>query len=175
MSVPRSGRAHRPPVAALANAVRCGVAACAAVCVATLAACSSATPRGDGLPQSELGAHRRKWSARGVSSYRYTVRRVCRCAPPVTRAATVTVRDGVVRDAVYADDGTPVAPEIVRHLATVEQLFRIVQDALDRDAEELAVTYDPVYGYPRTIRVDYQKAATDDEQLYTASGLQPEP
>ena len=171
MSVPRPGRARRLLVIARAHAALCGVAACGG----TLASCSSTTPRADGLPQSELGAHHRKWSARAVSSYRYTVRRVCLCAPPVTRPAVVTVRDGAVREAVYADDGTPVAPEDVRFFATVDQLFRIVQDALDRGAEELAVTYDPVYGYPRTIRIDYRKAAVDDEQLYTASDLQPQP
>ena len=166
MGVLRSGRGHHSLVVTLSSVMLSSIA---------LASCSSTAPRSDGLPQSELGAHRRKWSARAVSSYRYTVRRVCFCAPPVTRAATVTVRDGAVHDAVYADDGTPVAPENVPHIATVDQLFRIVQDALDRRAEELVVTYDPVYGYPRTIRIDYRKAAADDEQLYTASGLRPEP
>ncbi len=139
------------------------------------ASCSSTAPRADGLPQSELGAHRRKWSARGISSYRYTVRRVCFCPPPLTRAVTVTVREGAVRGAMYADDGTPVSAEDLHHFATVDQLFRVVQEALDRDAEELAVTYDPVYGYPRTIRIDFRKATADDEQFYTASDLQPQP
>lgn len=143
--------------------------------LAALAACSSAAPRADGLPQSELGAHRRKWSARGISSYRYTVRHVCFCAHPVTRATTVTVHDGVVRSAVYADDGTTVDAETLRSVAGVDQLFRIVQDALDHDADEVAVTYDPVYGYPRTIRIDYRKTAMDDEQAYTAADLTPEP
>jgi Family of unknown function (DUF6174) len=48
-----------------------------------------------------------------------------------------------------------------------------VQRRIAQKADRLDVTYDPTYGYPRTIAVDVYLQAADDESSQAASNLRP--
>jgi hypothetical protein len=67
--------------------------------------------------------------------------------------------------------GSAVEPSLLTYVLTVPDLFDLIQDALDRKAVLLAVRYDPIYGYPTRIDIDYSADAVDDEVSMSAREL----
>ncbi len=115
-----------------------------------------------------------RWAERGPASYTYTFRRGdCECLPSEPRPFLVRVVAGRAVDARDAETGDPAPAGFTLH--TVPDLFAIVRDALDRNAAEFVVQYDPVLGYPTRISVDYERQVGDDEFTIRATGLQPIP
>lgn len=144
---------------------------CIAALVGLPVACSIVQP-GDPA-QEELDANRRVWLAGGFDRYRVTVQRICFCGFDVTRRMEVEVDAGVVVAVRDAQTGTPVAPELEELYPSVEGLFDVVQDALDRDAHRVTVLYDVTFGYPREISIDYLEFAIDEELTLNADGFVP--
>jgi len=48
-------------------------------------------------------------------------------------------------------------------------MFALIQDAIDREADKITVTYDETLGYPTAINIDYSVMMADEEQSYTYS------
>jgi len=106
----------------------------------------------------------------GAAHQRWTL---CFCPTEMTDAIRLTVAAGQITDAVYVDSQQAVAPVYRQNLLTIDGLFDKIQNALDRNAEQLDVTYDPVMGYPTSIAIDYRKQTSDDEISYTVKDLVP--
>ena len=126
-----------------------------------------------GTPQEDLNNARAIWRATGPASYTYRYQRTCFCPIEATRQAIVTVRNGVVESAVYADDGQPVDPQFIEHFRTVDVLFDMLQEAIANEASTITVSYDPTYGYPLSAYVDYDPNMADEELRFTAGELEP--
>jgi hypothetical protein len=141
--------------------------ALAAVLALALAGCNPFSPSG---AEGDLEEARRTWTSQGIESYSFEVSQVCFCGPDVRGPLNVVVLQGQVASVTDAETGEPRTPNPVVPL-TVEALFERVEDALDRDADGLEVTYDPQLGYPREIAIDFVEMAIDDEVTYTASDL----
>ncbi len=54
---------------------------------------------------------------------------------------------------------------------TIEELFKIIEDAIKRNADEILITYDPTLGYPTRVAIDYLKILADEEMTYTVENL----
>jgi hypothetical protein len=54
----------------------------------------------------------------------------------------------------------------------VEGVFLKLEADLAGDPDEINVTYDPTYGYPATVNIDYIAAAADDELSYGISNFE---
>lgn len=130
-------------------------------------ACEAPTAPGD---RDNLAAARARWNAKSTSSYSYKVNRSCECVLG-GRLMAVTVLKGTVTSAAYVESGSEVEAALLTYVLTVPDLFDLIQDALDRKASYLAVTYDPIYGYPTRIEVDYSANAVDDEVVMSAREL----
>ncbi|HEX9894501.1 MAG TPA: DUF6174 domain-containing protein [Gemmatimonadales bacterium] len=114
------------------------------------------------------------WLSLRIVDYRYEVIRSCYCGgPAVGQRVVVVVHDDVVVNAWYAQTGEELPASALQHLPTVDDLFLIVDDALRTGADELDVRYDPSFGFPRLIEVDYQRHAVDDELTVRADDLRP--
>lgn len=107
--------------------------------------------------------NRELWRQQGLSSYAYRLRVNCFCPPAVTRPVRVTVENGT---------RTTITPEVtgaevdVQHLSrydNVEKVFALIEDALNRDADLVRVTYDPQRGYPTDVYIDYSEQMADEE------------
>lgn len=122
-------------------------------------------------PESDLDTARSRWTRSHPSSYDIVVRRVCFCATEVTNPVLVSVREGVVTSRTYVGSGAQVSAQFASLFPTVEGIFRIVDDALGRNAYTLDVAYDPAYGFPVTIDIDYVNNAVDDELTVQMSGF----
>ncbi len=126
------------------------------------------------LPNSQLAAGRDRWQKAGISHYRYNLTVGCFCAFSQRTPLTIEVANGVVQSMTYKD-GTPVPADQVSlftDYSTIDALFRYTGEAL-RQADEIKVQYDPTYGFPSSVQIDFIKQAVDDELWLTVANFQP--
>lgn len=131
-------------------------------------AITTETSRSDA--ERELARNRQRWVSAGIHDYEFDFRRSCYCVPESTEGVHIVVRNDVVTSAVRSRDGLP-ASSAVSAWPRVDELFDAVQQLLEEGAERLDVTYDPTYGYPRSIVADVILMAVDDEYALTAENL----
>lgn len=130
-------------------------------------ACEAPTAPGE---IDSLITARALWRARGSDSYTYTVNRSCFCVLG-GQTVTVTVSAGAVTAAEYETSGAAVDKALLTYVSTVPDLFDLIQAALDAEPALFAATYDPVYGYPTRIEIDYSANTVDDELAISARNL----
>ncbi len=135
-------------------------------CTLLLGACND-----EGDPQQEaLNENRAKWNDAGVSSYVFQLARSCFCL--VEEPIVVTVTNGVVTSAFFTPSGVMLAQDRMASLRTVDGFFGFVQEAIDRDVDELVVSYDATYGFPDDIFVNEGFELADDEISYNITNFQ---
>lgn len=132
-------------------------------------ACEAPTAPGE---RDSLEAARTRWRTLGSQSYTYDVNRSCFCLLG-GRLMTVTVQAGQVTEAEFQDSGRGVETALLSYVPTIADLFDMIEDALNRNASYFAATYDPSYGYPTRIEIDYSSSAVDDEVAISARDLLP--
>ena len=120
--------------------------------------------------RGQLETARANWEAHGGAWYTFRLSRECFCVLS-GRQIELSVENGSVTWAQYTDSKSPVENAWFAYLQTVPDLFDLIDDAITRKAASLAVSYDPIYGYPTKISVDYSATVADDEETYTASDL----
>ncbi|HEX7025573.1 MAG TPA: DUF6174 domain-containing protein [Gemmatimonadales bacterium] len=131
--------------------------------------CEAPTAPGD---RDALAEARARWRAGGSLSYSYELNRSCFCLL-AGRAMRVTVDAGSVVSAEYIDSRTGVEAALLTYVPTIPDLFDLAEDALDRRADYFAAEYDPTYGFPTRIEIDYSSSAADDEVAISARNLVP--
>lgn len=92
---------------------------------------------------------------------------------------TVEVQDGEVvsmidvnGEAFPMDD--PMS-EFVLKYATIDHLFSELGSDSVRDADHLTMSFDPTYGFPTEVAIDYIELAADDELYLSVSAFEPLP
>ena len=136
-----------------------------------LASCRDGNPVGTQLILSLRAAHAR-WESRGVDSYELTVRRLCECG--FVEPVRVRVVNGTVVSRTVVRTGEPVPAMYAEHIPDVPGLFAIVQEAA-LAADELDTRFDPAYGFPTEISIDWDEVAVDDEVVFLAEAFTPIP
>jgi hypothetical protein len=119
-----------------------------------------------------LAAHQSRWSDQGKDSYRYELRIGCFCPPEVTDAVLVFVRDGITDSVLYIESGRSAESRYFEKYDTIDKVFLVIQDAIDREADKLEVTYDEDLGIPTRIYIDFIEQAADDEISYEITRFQ---
>jgi hypothetical protein len=127
-------------------------------------------PTGNQVALSELEQSRERWAQQAISTYTYRVQRICFCA--FVDPVDVTVRDGHITSIVVTSSQEELDPSMFSQYYTVDGLFEVVRDALDRDAHSVVVAYDTEFGYPVDVAIDYIEMAADDELQLLSSDLQ---
>jgi hypothetical protein len=135
--------------------------------VLLLTACEAPTAPND---REDLARARARWQALGSESYSFDLDRGCFCVL-AGRRITITVQNGAVLAAEYQDSKDAVESVLLTYLPTVPDLFDLIQDAFDRNAASLVVSYDPSYSYPTRIEIDYSATTADDQISLTISDL----
>lgn len=119
----------------------------------------------------KLKAAEKQWQRNRPEHYAYTLQRTCFCPPEANKPLEVRVFQGKVQQATVMPDGTPLPSERMFNALTVEELFTKIRDAIDNKAVSVEAQYDPQYGYPISIRIDYSSMLADEELHLTASGF----
>lgn len=136
-----------------------------------LAACGDGSPVGTQLLLSLRAAHAR-WESYRIDSYEVTVRRLCFCG--FVDPVRVRVVEGTIVSWTVVPTGEPVPASYAEHIPDVAGLFAIVEDAA-YGADDLDTRFDPVYGFPTEISIDWDEGAVDDEVVYLAEAFTPIP
>lgn len=131
--------------------------------------CADAGP-GPGL-RREVEVHQALWRASRPSVYTYGLFRSCFCPVEYLGPVTVGVVEGRAVSARYTDSGEPVVADAVELFPSVDGLFAILTDALDRDADSVSVDWDEDTGIPLEIFIDYLRSAADEEVGYSVVSL----
>ena len=152
------------------NRTRPWIVFAAAALAALTASCGLLEPDPWADRQAALDANRAVWEAAAITSYTYQLRRLCYCG--LAGDLIVTVEDQAVV-VVERLDGGAVPVNERQHVESIDDLFAIVQDAIDDRAFRFAVEYDDELGYPTVVDLDPIKNAIDEEVRYEASGLTP--
>ena len=116
-----------------------------------------------------------KWERQNINHYRFTLVVGCFC-PFAGAEVTYEVLNGQVvnesiKPAVDRPDDPARISEFYQPYNTVEKVFDYVGNALN-EADETTIAYDPTYGFPTTVSVDWIKQAMDDEMHLTLSNFE---
>ena len=128
---------------------------------------------------TELSRNQTKWQDANITHYRFELSVGCFCIFRSRMPVTVEVQNGDVvsitdvnGEAFSMDDPNN---EFVLKYATIDRLFSELGSDSIQKADHLTVSYDPTYGYPAEINIDFIEQAADDELYLSASGLEPLP
>ncbi len=123
--------------------------------------------------RAELAAQRELWTVQRIEDYQLTLSRSCFCAPEGAGLVVLDVLEGQPVQWRYFLSGDPVASEWRGVFLSVDELFDFLEDAVDRSADAIDVTFDPELGLPTSVRVDYRAGLADEEIGYEVEKLVP--
>ncbi len=123
--------------------------------------------------QAELDKHRALWTSGRADAYSFILEPMCFCPQDLLDPVTVLVVDGLVSSVTYVESGEAPDHDGYGRYVTIDDLFDTIQEAIDGNASEVIVTYDPEIGYPTDVRIDYDARMTDEEYIFTASTYTP--
>jgi len=125
---------------------------------------------------TELSRNQSKWQDANISHYRFELTVGCFCPFRSQMPMIVEVQNGEIvsmidvnGQAVSTDD--PMSEFIVKY-ATIDRLFSELESDSVQKADKLTVSYDPTYGYPSEISIDFIELAADDELYLAASAFE---
>lgn len=137
-----------------------------AVIPAALLAC------GDGFsPTGSFAASWARWNRLRPAQYTYDFRRGCFCGGEWVQPVRITVSNAQVVSVATLPDLNPIPPEQVNQFyrVTLDSVFAIVRHAIDDGADSVAAQYDPQWGYPTNVWIDYLTNAADEELGVTSA------
>jgi hypothetical protein len=132
--------------------------------------CRDLGPATDPL-QEEINLQRARWESRRPSAYVYEVERICFCAEGARGPARIRVQGTQVVGRTYTASGAPVDSDFQRLFPSVDGLFDVLDDALDRGADQIQVQWDDELGMPVYFYIDYVTLVFDDELAVKVTAL----
>jgi hypothetical protein len=131
----------------------------------------------DKFHREELARARALWNREGGSSYTFTLELQCYCAAGTSLApVSVTVRNGQPVSRIYkranpTDPAITASAEVFGPYDTVDDLFEVIEDAIDRDANVLQVGYNDQKGFPEIVNVVLEGGTTNDQRILFVTDL----
>ncbi len=120
--------------------------------------------------QAPLDQHRALWKSKAIADYRYDFQWHCFCAD--TQKVQLTVSKAAISGLFDLEEKKSIDLANGSKWRTLDGLFDLLQDAIQRNADSMAVTYDPDDGHPITVSIDYLKNAVDEEMGFTAGKIE---
>lgn len=147
-----------------------------AIFVAGCSGGDSGDPNAEARADFEVA--RTKWESTLIDdyefNYEYTCRPVCPEPSDVNPRAgfyRVKVENGERVSAYYLGSNEVATEGQLSHLGTVTTLFEALEDGFDYPADSIEARYDSEYGYPLSIEIDLNSAASDDDMSFAAGDL----
>jgi hypothetical protein len=124
-------------------------------------------------PTQVLQTQQARWRDRHLTDYQFTLQIRIFAPPPANQPLQVTVKQGKIVKIVNLSDNRQIPLTTQPEVKTIDQLFAIVDGAIQQNVEKLDVTYHPDLGYPTQIEIDPLLIRADDEVGYFISDLKP--
>ncbi len=129
-------------------------------------------PSADTGHQAALDEAMDSWDAFATTNYAFDFNWVCFCLIEWVSKVTLTASGGAIISADFVESGEPVTDEQqLNFYKTVDGLFDVIQDAIDRSAVSIQVEYDPDLGYPVSAFIDYETQLADEELGFEVSNV----
>ena len=125
--------------------------------------------------QQQLNDSQKKWESKNIRDYQYTFNWGCFCPPEHNKPVIISVRNGVLASVKYADNSAPVDKSNYSRYRTIEGLFEFIQDAINKKAYKMEISYDDKLGYPTFASIDYSQLLMDEEMSFKSGGLVADP
>ncbi len=124
--------------------------------------------------KSEIQRNQQKWQDSGTSHYRYNLSVGCFCVFNEDMPLVIEVQDGKVISMKYHTGKEVEASnhELFDRYATIDLIFSELEADLNGKADEVTVSYDPTYGFPAKVNIDFINKAVDDEVALTVSNFE---
>ena len=128
---------------------------------------TDSSPYDPAILLTNLESQRSAWNTYSIKEYSYDYERKCACPPTFTGPFRITVRDGVVYSVQHtlADlvgEPVPAGFEIMCVDGMFDFLYRTLNKPPEAMPAGLNVTYDAVYGFPSSIKVDELAQIADE-------------
>lgn len=136
-----------------------------------LTGCAGAGKDTDVGPASTIEEARALWQSHSVKGYEVTIEQTCFCPPDLLQPMRVTVREGKVIDIEGLEQPLNHPDILDERRLTIEGLLDLIEQARG-SADKLVVEYDPHYGFPASLEVDYSPFIADDEFSYRLTDFQ---
>ncbi len=107
----------------------------------------------------EIDGQRKLWESQRPAGYSYRFQWDCFCPAELLEEVEIAVRGTQVVSVIRAADGSPLPAGSLERYRTVDGLFDLLEEAEERGADEIEATYDPRYGYPTRVSIDYEEHA----------------
>jgi len=128
---------------------------------------------------TELSRNQSKWEKADIAHYRFDLTVGCFCPFGSQNPFTVEVQDGEIISIIDVNGEVVLSSdpmnEFILKYATIDRLFSELNSDSVQKADKLTATYDPVYGFPSEITIDFIERAVDDELYLSASAFEPLP
>ncbi len=118
----------------------------------------------------ELDRNKALWERVRPSKYVFDVERLCFCGVEARGPVRVEVSAGRVSVRTYVDSREPVPSTYESLFPSVDGLFELLVDAMERDAHQIEVTYDRETGVPIDLWIDYVENVADEELGFRVTG-----
>lgn len=141
------------------------------IAISCLTPATSAASSDSDNAQAQLDSNLRKWSSKGIVDYRYTFQWICFCVPDYRKPVSISVQGGAIDAIKDADSGDSVDESKFERYRTIKRLFQFIQDAINKNAYKIEVTYDSEFGYPTSASIDYSKAIADEEKGFEVKNI----
>ncbi len=124
--------------------------------------------------KSEIQRNQQKWQDSGILHYRYNLFVGCFCGFNEDMPLVVEVQNGKVVSMKYQNGKEVEASnhELFDQYATIDLIFSELEADINGKADEVTVAYDPTYGFPAKVNIDFIKKAVDDEVALTVSNFE---
>ena len=123
-----------------------------------------------GAERAQLNSARQLWKAQALDDYTYVFSRGCFCVFEYREPVTITVRGGNIISVVSVASGSPRDASSYR---TLEALFDIILNAIDKNAATIRAEYHPTRGHVTTAYIDMDQRIADEEISFEAKSLTP--
>jgi hypothetical protein len=112
------------------------------------------------------------WKSKNIVNYTFTFQRGCFCPPEISKPTVLTVKNGALTSAVYADGSGNALLTYFTDAAPLEKLFLNIEGA-QKDGYAVTVVYDATYGFPSSINAS--KNIPDASYTFTVTDFKPAP
>ena len=124
--------------------------------------------------QSEIEQNKEKWQDQGISHYRYHLAITCFCIFSQDMPLVIEVQDDKIVSMEY-QSGKEIDPanvELFEKYATIDRIFAELEAGLNGGADEVIVQYDPTYGFPTEVTLNFETQAADEELYLSLSNFE---
>ncbi len=111
---------------------------------------------------STTSDHKALWASHATPAYVVEQARSCFCPGPHGFIRLTVVGNKIVKG-VESESNYPLTIDELKRYKTIDELFEFIDEVEKYQPEIFQVKYDSIFGYPRSVYVDWNREVADEE------------